>query len=116
MQSHSDIYRYIQKSGIYSTLWQRSSINTQCKDLYVKPVTNVLVLSTTTVTVWPTIEQDVRPVPEKEKESKVESHAGKQQATRKNPHVTNADSKPNTQVNCWCCMLMAISTILNFAT
>jgi hypothetical protein len=115
MQSHSDIYRYIQKSGIYSNLWQRSSINIPCKDPYAKPATSDLVLSTTIVTAWPTIEQDVRPVLEKEKVSKVESHAGKQQATRKNPHVTNAGSKPNTQVNCWCCMLMAISTIPNFA-
>jgi hypothetical protein len=74
------------------------------------------VLSTTIVTVCPTIEQDVRPVPEKEKESKVENHAGKQRATRRNLHVTNADSRPSTQVNCWCCMLTVISTILNFVT
>jgi hypothetical protein len=100
MQSHSDIYRYIQKSGIYSSLYQRPSINIQCKDPDVKPVTNDLVLSTTIVTVQLTIEQDVRPVPEKEKGSKADSHAGKQQATRKNPHVTNAGSRPSTQVNC----------------
>jgi hypothetical protein len=116
MQSHSDIYRYIQKSGIYSSLYQRPSINIQCKDPDVKPVTNDLVLSTTIVTVWPIIGQDVRPVPEKEKGSKADSHAGKQQATRKNPHVTNAGSRPNIQVNCWCCMPMATSTILNFVT
>jgi hypothetical protein len=79
-------------------------------------VTNDLVLSTTIVTVWPTIEQDVRPVPEKEEGSKAGNHAGKQQATRKNPHVTNAGSRPSTQVNCWYCMLMVISTILNFVT
>jgi hypothetical protein len=74
MQSHSDIYRYIQKSGIYSSLYQRPSINIQCKDPDVKPVTNDLVLSTTIVTVQLTIEQDVRPVLEKEKGSKVENH------------------------------------------
>jgi hypothetical protein len=79
-------------------------------------VTNDLVLSTTIVTVQLTIEQDVRPVLEKEKGSKVENRAGKQQATRKNPHVTNAGSRPNIQVNCWCCMPMATSTILNFVT
>jgi hypothetical protein len=116
MQSHTDIYRYIQKSGIYSNLYQRPSINTQCKDPDVKPVTNDLVPSITIVTVWLIIEQDVRPVPEKEKGSKAESHVGKQQATRKNPHVTNAGSRPNIQVSCWCCMLMAISTILSFVT
>jgi hypothetical protein len=116
MQSHTDIYRYIQKSGIYSSLWQRPSINIQCKDPYAKPVNNDLVLSTTIVTVQHTIEQDVRPVLEKEEGSKAESRAGKQQATRKNPHVTNAGSRPNTQVSCWCCMLMVISTILNFVT
>jgi hypothetical protein len=116
MQSHTDIYRYIEKSGIYSNLYQRPSINIQCKDPDAKPVINDLVLSTTIVTVWPTIEQDVRPVPEKEKGSKAENHAGKQQATRKSPHVTNADLGPSTQVNCWCCMLMAISTTLSFVT
>jgi hypothetical protein len=42
--------------------------------------------------------------------------AGRVLVTRKNPHVTNAGSRPNTQVSCWCCMLMVISTILNFVT
>jgi len=116
MQSHSDIYRYIQKSGIYSNLWQRFSINIQCKDPYAKHAINDLVLSTIIVTVQPTIEQDVRPVLENKEESKAESHVGKQQATRKNPHVTNAGLRPNTQVNYWYCMLMVISTILNFVT
>lgn len=113
MQSHSDIYRYIQKSGIYSNLWQRPSINIPCKDPDVKPVTNDLVLSTTIVTVWPIIEQDVRPVPEKEKVSKVESHAGKQQATRKNPHVTNAGLIQNISISLMCFMLTETLAIQN---
>jgi hypothetical protein len=63
-----------------------------------------------------TIDHGVRTVQEKGEVFGHETLVGNLQVTRKNPHVTNAGSKPNTQVNCWCCMLMAISTIPNFAT
>ena len=40
------------------------------------------------------------------------SHVGNPQATRKNPHVTDAGFEPGWLVSCWCITLMVISITL----
>jgi len=58
-----------------------------------------------------TIDQDAKTAPGKDEDCGHEILVGNLLATRKNPHVTNAGSRPNYQHSYWCFMLMEISTI-----
>jgi len=52
----------------------------------------------------------------KVKKSNHQYPAGLVGVTRKNPHVTDAGSKQDLSVNCWCIMWMVISTIQHYET
>jgi hypothetical protein len=51
-----------------------------------------------------------------DEESSPESHVGKVQDIRKNPHVIDADSEQDLPVNCWCIMWTEISTMFHYET